>query len=43
MLQQRLEAKYARKKFHLNRVSNLQQAGHETDMLTIEPPCWGAG
>ena len=30
--------KYARKKSRLNRGSNSQQAGHESDMLTAEPP-----
>ena len=30
--------KYAAKKFRLNRVSNSQPLGHESDTLTIEPP-----
>ena len=30
--------KYAEKKAHLNRGSNSQPPGHESDMLTIEPP-----
>ena len=38
MLQQRLEAKYARKKVRLNQVSNSQPPGHESDMLTTTPP-----
>ena len=29
------------KKFHLNRVSNSQPPGHESDTLTTEPPMWG--
>ena len=33
--------KYTRKKFHLNRGSNSQPPGHESDMLTTEPPGWG--
>ena len=30
--------KYAGKKFRLNRVSNSQPPGHESDTLTPEPP-----
>ena len=30
--------KYAGKKFRLNRVSNSQPSGHESDTLTTEPP-----
>ena len=30
--------KYAGKKSHLNRGSNSQPPGHESDMLTTEPP-----
>ena len=30
--------KYAGKKSHLNQGSNSQPAGHESDMLTTEPP-----
>ena len=33
--------KYARKKSRLNRGSNSQPPGHESDMLTTEPPRWG--
>ena len=33
--------KYAVKKFRLNRVSNSQPPGHESDMLTTERPKWG--
>ena len=33
--------KYTRKKSHLNRGSNLQPPGHESDTLTTEPPGWG--
>ena len=33
--------KYARKKIRLNRVSNLQPPGHESDTLTTEPSGWG--
>ena len=33
--------KYAGKKSHLNRGSNLQPPGHESDTLTTEPPGWG--
>ena len=36
MLQQRSEAKYARKKVFLDRVSNSQPPGYESD--TTEPP-----
>ena len=32
--------KYAMKKVRLNRVSNTQPQGHESDMLTTEPPRW---
>ena len=33
--------KYAGKKGGLNRGSNSQPPGHESDTLTIEPPGWG--
>ena len=33
--------KYAGKKSRLNRGSNSQPPGHESDMLTTEPPVWG--
>ena len=33
--------KYARKKSRLNQGSNSQPPGHESDMLTTEPPRWG--
>ena len=33
--------KYAKKKVHLNRVSNSQPSGHESDTLTTEPLGWG--
>ena len=33
--------KYAGKKFRLNRVSNSQPLGQESDTLTTEPPEWG--
>ena len=33
--------KYARKKSRLNRESNSQPPGHESDTLTTEPPGWG--
>ena len=32
---------YAGKKSRLNRGSNSQPPGHESDTLTIEPPAWG--
>ena len=32
---------YARKKSRLNWGSNSQPPGHESDMLTTEPPGWG--
>ena len=35
--------KYARKKVRLNQVSNSQPPGHESDMLTTEPPGSGTG
>ena len=34
--------KYAGKKSRLNRGSNSQPPGHESDTLTTEPPRWGA-
>ena len=33
--------KYARQKSHLNRGSNSQPPGHESDTLTTEPLGWG--
>ena len=33
--------KYAGKEVRLNRVSNSQPPGHESDTLTTEPPWWG--
>ena len=33
--------KYTGKKSRLNRGSNSQPPGHESDMLTTEPPGWG--
>ena len=33
--------KYARKKSCLNQGLNSQPPGHESDMLTTEPPAWG--
>ena len=33
--------KYTGKKVHLNRGSNSQPPGHESDTLTTEPPGWG--
>ena len=33
--------KYAGKTVCLNRVSNSQPPGHESDTLTTEPPGWG--
>ena len=33
--------KYAREKSCLKRGSNSQPTGHESDMLTTEPPRWG--
>ena len=33
--------KYAGKKVRLNRGSNLHPPGHESHMLTTEPPRWG--
>ena len=35
--------KYPGKEVHLNRVSNSQPSGHESDMLTTEPPGRGHG
>ena len=35
--------KYAGKKVPLNRGSNSQPPGHESDTLTTEPPRWGKG
>ena len=33
--------KYAKNESHLNRGSNSQPPGHESDMLTTEPSGWG--